>query len=125
MKARLADLEQQKQQLVARLSEAPAVMPDFHPNVAGLYARMIERLTMALEDDTTRGEAMDAIRSLIDKVVIEPGARRGEVQAELHGKLAEILNATTRPAEAGRVVTTSVDAGAGFDRWYDNLFTNI
>jgi len=115
MKARLADLEQQKTQLAARLSEAPAVMPDIHPNVAGLYARMIERLTTALEDDTTRSEAMEAIRSLIDKVVITPGARRGEVQAELHGKLAEILNATTRPAGAGRVVITSVDAGAGFE----------
>ncbi|MFV3131225.1 hypothetical protein [Niveispirillum sp. KHB5.9] len=55
---------------------------------------------------------MEAIRSLIDKVVIEPGARRGEVQAELHGKLAEILNATTRPNCFGRVVITSVDAGA-------------
>ncbi|MQP68608.1 hypothetical protein GE253_25175 [Niveispirillum sp. SYP-B3756] len=90
-------------------------MPDIHPNVAGLYARMIERLTTALEDATTRGEVMEAIRSLIDKVVITPSARRGEVQAELHGKLAEILNATTRSAGAGRVVITSLDAGTGFE----------
>ena len=81
---------------------------------------------MALEDATTRSEAMEAIRSLIDKVVITPGARRGEVQAELHGKLAEILNATTRPNFSGRaVVITSVDAGAGFNRWYDNFSVKI
>ena len=52
---------------------------------------------------------------------VQPGARRGEVQAELHGKLAEILNATTRPELTGRVVITSLDAGARLDRGYSKL----
>ncbi|EJK80657.1 hypothetical protein ACQZ6C_08150 [Rhizobium rhizogenes] len=43
MKARMADLEQQKAEITARQLEAPADIPDVHPNIANLYRRRVER----------------------------------------------------------------------------------
>ncbi|MBB4633948.1 recombinase family protein [Sphingosinicella soli] len=37
MKARMAELEQQKADIKARLSEAPASVPDIHPGIADVY----------------------------------------------------------------------------------------
>ena len=34
------------------------------------------------------------MRALIEKIVLTPGAKRGEVRAELHGELAAILALT-------------------------------
>jgi hypothetical protein len=43
MKARMDDLEPQKAEIVARLTEAPVDMPDVHPNLANLYRLRVER----------------------------------------------------------------------------------
>ncbi|WEJ12923.1 hypothetical protein [Sinorhizobium prairiense] len=37
MKALMDDLERQKAEIVARLTEAPVDMPDVHPNLTNLY----------------------------------------------------------------------------------------
>jgi hypothetical protein len=34
--------------------------------------------------------ASKRLRSLIDKIVLHPGTKRGEMKVELHGKLASI-----------------------------------
>ena len=39
MKARMNELDQQKAEIEARLAEAPANMPDVHPNIAEHYLR--------------------------------------------------------------------------------------
>jgi seryl-tRNA synthetase len=54
MKARMDDLEPQKAEIVARLTEAPVDMPDVHPNLANLYRLRVERLTDALSDPDWR-----------------------------------------------------------------------
>ena len=52
-------------------------------------------------DPETRQQAMSILRSLIDKIVLHPGARRGELGIELHGQLAAIINLarSQRPGE--------------------------
>ncbi|WP_419914596.1 recombinase family protein [Hoeflea sp.] len=92
MKARMEDLERQKTEVLARMEEAPEDVPDIHPNVAEVYKAKVVRLTEALEDPEFRTEAADAIRSLVGKVVLSPGARRGAVNAVLRGKLMGILD---------------------------------
>lgn len=89
MKARMDDLERQKADITARLSQSPDDIPDIHPNVANLYRLRVERLTEALADPDGGRQAAEALRSLIGEIV--PGTKRGEVYAELRGELFGIL----------------------------------
>lgn len=60
-------------------------------NVAELYRRKVERLTEALNDPEDRAEAASALRGVIEKIVLTPGAKRGEISAQLVGELRTIL----------------------------------
>lgn len=107
---RLTELEAKQDALSVRLSEVPQDVPDIHPNISEAYRRRIERLTEALSHPDDALEAADAIREVIDRIVITPGQQRGENHVTLRGDLATILEfAGTDEAghafqfEAGRV----------------------
>jgi len=91
MKARMDDLERQKAEIAARMAQAPADVPDIHPNLANVYRLRIERFTEALDDPDGGRQAAEALRSLIGEIVLTPGAKRGEVHATLRGELFGIL----------------------------------
>ncbi|CDX20088.1 Recombinase (fragment) [Mesorhizobium sp. ORS 3324] len=91
MKARMEDLKRQKAEISARLAAAPTDVPDLHPNIATLYRKRVERFTQALTDHDDGRLAAEALRSLIGKIVLTPGDKRGEVHAELRGELFGIL----------------------------------
>lgn len=91
MKARMDDLERQKGEITARMAQAPADVPDIHPNIANAYRLRVERFIEALDDPDGGRQAAEALRSLIGEVVLTPGAKRGEVHAELRGELFGIL----------------------------------
>lgn len=91
MKARMDDLERQKAEIAARMAQAPADVPDVHPNIANLYRLRVERLTEALSDRDDGRQAAEALRSLIGEIVLTPGKKRGEVHATLRGELFGIL----------------------------------
>jgi hypothetical protein len=116
MVARLRELEMREDELTARLSRAPVDIPDIHPNVAGVYRRKLERLAEALQDPQERGEAAEAIRALIERITLRPGAKRGEIAATLHGDLGSILEWTGQkqntPGACASGVSVSVVAGA-------------
>jgi hypothetical protein len=92
MKALMDYLERQKAEIMARMAEAPADVPDIHPNIAEIYKAKVVRLTEALADPELHSEAADAIRSLVGEVVLTPGEKRGEMQAVLRGELMGILD---------------------------------
>ena len=92
MKVRMDDLERQKAEIMARMAEAPADVPDIHPNIAEIYKAKVIRLTEALADPELPSEAADAIRSLVGEVVLTPGEKRGEINAVLRGELMGILD---------------------------------
>lgn len=92
MKARVAELERERVEISARLAEAPQDVPDVHPGIAEIYKRKIARLTETLGDPDTRLDASSDIRSLVGKIVLHPGERRGVVHATLHGSLMGILD---------------------------------
>ncbi|WP_316194066.1 recombinase family protein [Bradyrhizobium sp. SZCCHNR31381] len=91
MKARIDELERQKAEITQRLSQAPADIPDMHPNIANVYRKNVGRFTEALADPDGGREAAEALRSLIGEIVLTPGKKRGEVHAELRGELMGIL----------------------------------
>ena len=91
MKARMDELERQKAEITARMADAPADMPDVHPNVAANYRRNVVRFAEALNDPDGGRQAAEMLRSLIGEVTVTPGEKRGEVHAELRGELMGIL----------------------------------
>ena len=115
--ARLRDLEAKEDELNARLTQAPVDIPDIHPNVAEIYRCKVERLAEALRRQEERDEAADAIRALVERITLAPGAKRGEIAATLHGDLGTILEWTAQkqntPGRASSGVSVSVVAGAG------------
>ena len=124
----LLELEAQEDAIRARLAAAPADVPDIHPNISEIYRRKVERFAEALAHPEERQEAADALRGLIERIVLTPGARRGEVNAMLHGEFGTILewlerrnsaNADSPPdafASGGPGMSVSVVAGGRSNR---------
>jgi len=92
MKARMAELERQKAEIEARQAEAPADVPDIHPNIAELYRTKVIHLAETLAQPGANSEAREDIRSLVGEVVMTPGEKRGETRAILRGELMGILD---------------------------------
>ena len=119
----LAAVTEQRQDALKSDIEAagtPEPIPALHPNLAQVYREKVERLEQALQDPLVSAAAVEALRSLVDAVVVYPGERRGEVRLELRGDLAAFLHlaegGVVRPANgrSGEVVGSLV-AGAGFE----------
>ncbi len=87
------------------------VVPD-NPRRLGLVQGRRPRWTASM--------AGGRLRALIERVVLMPGDRRGEVHAALHGEFRAILDrlgvrySNTPEVEASRV-SVSMGAGAGFE----------
>ena len=119
MKARMGELAQQKAEIEARLAEAPADLPDVHPNIAEHYRAKVIRLAETLAEPESNREAREDIRSLVGEVVITPGEKRGESHAILRGELMAILDfAAGRRRPPRPEVITNVLAPPGNQKRY-------
>jgi hypothetical protein len=117
MRNRLMALEQQRLALQRMVDEKGGDDPVIHirPNLSELYRRKVAELRMALNGDAeTRQQAIAILRSLIDKIVLHPGKRRGEITVELHGQLASITN-LARPRGPGEEVMITMVAEDGLE----------
>ncbi|MEY9425518.1 site-specific DNA recombinase [Bradyrhizobium ottawaense] len=126
MIAAMDALEARKTELSALLAEAPADTPDILPSASQVYAKKVAHLTEALNRPEDRAEAAQALRGLIERIVLRPGAKRGQIDATLHGDLGTILSwtaarnaekaaQTKTPAASATGVSVSVVAGIGFE----------
>jgi len=88
----LRNLEQRQDDLREEIAAAGKAepIPALHPNLALVYRRKVERLEQALEDPNVSAGAGEALRSLVDAIIVYPGERRGEVRVELRGDLAAL-----------------------------------
>ncbi len=91
----------------------------YHPGVADLYRKKVGELRTLLTSTETRTQAMELIRSLIQRIEVFPGQRRGNPDVILVGGLAQILafgqtrtSTATSLEDDGRVL---VVAGVGFE----------
>jgi site-specific DNA recombinase len=119
IKRRLAELEREKLSLKTRESgaaERPAVL--VRRNLAEAYRRRVAGLDSLLANPELRDEAIEAIRSMIERIVVAP-RDAGGTSLELHGDLARLralcsANAKTPPlGETG--FSFSMVAGARFE----------
>ena len=122
VRQKLSDLEHSKANILRLMEQVtPATKVEPHPNIGQLYQRRVEQLSHLLDDDSSQQEAVTIIRSLIDRIEITPGERRGDPQVQLVGGLAAILELAVSGQQktaiqmddgVGRVLLV---AGAGFE----------
>ncbi len=109
----MTELEQQKAEIAARLAIDEPQLLDVNPNIAEVYRRKVEHLSVKLADPQANREAAAAIRSLIGEIVLMPGAKRCQVHATLRGELMSILDfAAGRNTPATAVARTITNAVA-------------
>ena len=70
-------MESRKRQLVTQIQEQPIRTVELHPNLPDLYRKEIIQLEQILDDEVTRSQAFDIIRSLISHIEVHPGQKRG------------------------------------------------
>ena len=63
----------------------------YHPGMAELYRKKVSELQTLLMSAETRTQAMELIRSLIERIEVFPGQKRGNPEVTLIGALAQIL----------------------------------
>jgi len=91
LRAEMNELQARKEFLVAQLSAADAPVPLLHPNLAALYREKVTSLAAALQHPDSRSEAGEALRGLVDAIVLVPAG--SELRIELKGNLAAMLSA--------------------------------
>ncbi len=119
LKQKLSALESEKLDLEGQLANAEA-KPEpivFHPTAAKRYAAMVAQLEANLPD-AARGDTeaerrlKDAVRGLVDRVIITPLSqeRGGEIEITIEGTLQSLLTEHPACARSARVV-----AGGGIE----------
>ncbi len=116
----LQDLEARKRALEAGLKHGHSeVTIDVQPNLAELYRRKVRELQKLLDDETARPQAMEIIRSLIERIDVYPTKERGQCDVVMVGALAQILafahQKMTAASSSGDDGTFLMVAGAGFE----------
>ena len=82
-RAELAEIEKRTASMIAAIEEGGYVR--------GMSDRLRELEARQDEIAERLAEAADAIRGLIERIVLTPGEKRGEMYAALHGDLGTIL----------------------------------
>jgi site-specific DNA recombinase len=66
-------------------------MPELHPHMADVSREKVGTLCQALESEESRTNTVDAIRALIETILLEPDA--DELKITVKGDLAGMLSA--------------------------------
>ena len=104
---RIAELEKKQDELQARLASSEEPPPVLHPSMAVIYRERVAALHEALQQDDTRAQAAEVIRSLVSEIVLTPEG--GGLQIDVRGDLAGILTIAASGTQKGPPLS-----GAGF-----------
>jgi DNA invertase Pin-like site-specific DNA recombinase len=120
LQQRLDELETRKAQLETTLAAPPPPPIRLHPNLAQLYRDKVAELHVALADPELRSEALEIIRSLIERVEVHPAADGFCI--ELIGEIANIVKLSARTESvASEIGRASVKVVAGTRNCLDLL----
>jgi site-specific DNA recombinase len=116
IKDELLSLEARKAELQSRL-DAPEMPELLHPRMSDVYREKVGSLCLALEAEESRTGAAEAIRALVEAIVLESDGER--LKITLKGDLAGMLNAARdskrSPDTGDLMVQIKLVAGAGFE----------
>ena len=110
MKGRMNELQAKKSDLQSRLATDAEVPNDILPSLALIYRAKVEALRASLSDPNERDNAAEAIRALIDHIVVTPCDGPDGLTAAIHGDLADIL---LWVADRGRQTKTPSASASG------------
>ena len=91
---------------------------DLREDLAAVGKDPDSRLQRLLDDEAMRPQAVEIIRSLIDRIEVHPGQERGHCEVVIVGALAQILafaQQKTTAASSGDGGTFLMVAGVGFE----------
>ena len=117
----MASAEKEEQRLVDEIGAAQKPDPvRLHPGMAQIYRRKVGDLVAALTKEDDAGMAREAIRNLIDRVILTPdGQAKGGLRIDLEGELAGILALATEHKGVGGASDlqrqVKLVAGTGFE----------
>jgi site-specific DNA recombinase len=116
IKDELLSLEARKAELQSRL-DAPEMPELLHPRMADVYRAKVGSLCLALESEESRTGAADAIRALVDAIVLEPDGERLNItlKGDLAGMLSAARDSKRSPDTGDLMVQIKLVAGAGFE----------
>ena len=123
VKDKMIALDDERVRIEAKL-EATQASPAplrFHPKMAETYRDRVGTLIAGLGDDAGLTETREALRGLIEKIVLEPRAGGAGLDIDLHGALAGLLRLATgveqHQATGARTKCRAHDgpAGAGLE----------
>jgi hypothetical protein len=89
LQSKLDQLEQRKAVLEADIAGAPTAAPRLHPNLGEVYRQKVSDLQEALADLSTRTEALEILRGLIERVAVCPV--NDGFAIELTGEIANMV----------------------------------
>jgi site-specific DNA recombinase len=123
LQAKMDGLEARKAELVAKLGAPAPATPRLHPNLSEIYRAKVERLGEALKAGADTQAALDAARSLIERVVLTPLETGKGFEIELVGEIAAMvalgagMPQPTRVASGPGLFESSIKvvAGIGFE----------
>ncbi len=117
MNANTARMEE-LQKLLSGKEEVPLLL---EPSMARHYRKEVNGLIAALKDPESKTEAVEMIRSLVDKIVFTPKLNAPGLDIDLYGSLAGILTIAadhnTRAEQKNEMIQQVMSVAVGCDRY--------
>ena len=105
LQAKMDALDSRKAELVAKLGAPAPATPRLHPNLSEIYRAKVARLSEALKTGADTQAALDAARSLIERVVLTPLEGGNGFEIELVGEIAAMVALGAGLPQATRVAS--------------------
>ena len=93
-------------------------MPELlHPRMADVYREKVGSLCLALESEESRTGAVEAIRALIEAILLEPDGDQLKItlKGDLAGMLSAARDSKRSPDTGDLMVQIKLVAGGGFE----------
>jgi site-specific DNA recombinase len=119
IKDELLKLEARKAELQSRL-DAPEMPELLHPRMSDVYREKVGSLCLALENEDSRTGAADAIRALVEAIVLEPDGDQLNItlKGDVAGMLSAARDSKRSPDTDDRLVQIKLVAGRALrPRW--------
>ena len=116
IKDELLSLEARKVELQSRV-DAPEMPELLHPRMADVYREKVGSLCLALESEESRTGAREAIRALIEAILLEPEGDQLNItlKGDLAGMLSAARDSKRSPDTGDLTLQIKLVAGAGFE----------
>jgi hypothetical protein len=91
-----------RREQLEKLAATEEPPPLLHPEMARIYRTKVTELAKALQEPDSRSEATEALRGLVDAIVLTPDQSGETLQIELRGNLAAMLGATVQTKRSSK-----------------------